>query len=129
MPFILTLLAAAWLCLGGLTCEAALEEFEFVDASGDTGYYVNSKSAYFPVEAPQIVDADIAVKKAGQNRMFAYKMHFDREARTYQILSATVMKYDTKEITERYTEPQAPQNYRSESPMSEIVDYLFAVKR
>ena len=128
MPFFAAMLTALVILFGAPHCQAAYDEYEFVDANGDTGYYVNSKSAYFPVEAPQIVDADIAVKKAGQNRMFTYKMRFDNVAQTYQILTATVMRYDTKEITENYTEPQAPQNYRPESPMSEIVDYLFAAK-
>jgi len=108
-------------------CAAAFDNFEFVDANGKTGYYVDSKSAYFGPENQ--VEAIIAVKKAGQNRMFIYRMKFDRAQRTYQILSSQVIKYDTKEILEQQNKVEPPQTYRLQSPMNEIVDYLFAQKR
>lgn len=121
------MLALAALMLMPIPALAAYENLEFVDANGSTGYYADRKSAYFPTD--DMVEAIIAVKKAGQNRMFTYRMQFNRLEHTYLILSSQIIKYDTQEVLETHNEAQMPQTYRLQSPMNEIVDYLFAVKR
>lgn len=123
----IAVLLLSFLFIPLVTCQAAWENLEFVDANGSTGYYVDRKSAYYPTE--NMAEAIVAVKKAEQNRMFAYRMRFDRVQHTYQILSSEILRYDTQETMEKNNLPQTPQTYRLQSPMSEIVDYLFAVKR
>lgn len=117
------MVAALWIM--GSACSA--EDLQFVDANGSTGYYVDVDSITY--EGENIVNAGIAVKKAALNRMFLYTMQFDSAARTYQILSSQVVKYDTREVLERGAASETPHPYGILSPMSSIVDYIYSLKK
>ena len=95
----------------------------FVDAVGDTGYYVDANSVAY--EAYSLVDARIAVKKAAANRMYVYAMQFNRLKHTYRIYASQVIQYDTKEILESKDTGDAAKFYGPTSPLNSIVDYLF----
>ena len=69
------LLLAALVFLMGLGHCAAAEDMQFVDADGDTGYYVDTLSIVRVSEAER--DAVVAVVKAAENRRYLYRMRFD----------------------------------------------------
>ena len=104
---------------------AAAEDMRFVDAVGDSGYYVDVNSVSY--ESNALVNSRIAVKKAGLNRMYVYAVQFDRVKRTYQIYASQVIKYDNHEILENKNTGEPPKFYSAHSPMNTIVDYLFAI--
>jgi len=116
------LIAALMLVLSSV---CAAENMEFVDADGSTGYYVDTDSVNFYDD--KLVDARIAVVKANKNRRFVYAVQFDREKGTYQIFASMVQIYDTKDVIDSRTESGPPLPYSYNSPMREIVDYIFAL--
>ena len=102
-------------------CEAA-EDMRFVDANGDTGYYVDAASITRLSDAER--EAGVAVVKATENRRLLYRIRFNRQMRTYQILSGQVGVYDTKEVLRTTPGMAAPQVYTPTSPMQSIEDFI-----
>ena len=102
-------------------CEAA-EDMRFVDAIGDTGYYVDAASITRLSDAER--EAGVAVVKAAENRRLLYRIRFNRQMRTYQILSGQVGVYDTKEVLRTTPGMAAPQAYTPTSPMQSIEDFI-----
>ena len=115
------LFVALVLFLSLSTCEAA-EDMRFADADGDTGYYVDAASIVPLSDAER--EATVAVIKAAENRRFLYRMRFNRQARTYQILSTQVGVYDTKEVLRTSQGSELPQPYSLASPMQSIEDFI-----
>ena len=115
------LLAVFVLLTGFGVCEAA-EDMQFVDADGDTGYYVDTLSIVRVSDAER--DAAVAVVKAAENRRYLYRMRFDRVKSTYRIFSTEVEAYDTKEVLRTIPGGDAPQSYTAASPMRSIVDFI-----
>ena len=115
------LFVALVLFLSLSTCEAA-EDMRFADADGDTGYYVDAASIV-PLSDTER-EATVAVIKAAENRRFLYRMRFNRQARTYQILSTQVGVYDTKEVLRTSQGSELPQPSSLASPMQSIEDFI-----
>ena len=115
------LFVALVLFLSLSTCEAA-EDMRFADADGDTGYYVDAASIV-PLSDTER-EATVAVIKTAENRRFLYRMRFNRQARTYQILSTQVGVYDTKEVLRTSQGSELPQPYSLASPMQSIEDFI-----
>ena len=82
------------LFLASTVCFAEDEGRRFVDARGDTGYFVDVTT--ISIDSNHEYTADVAIIKAKENRLFSYRMHFDFAARTYQILRSATMTYDTR---------------------------------
>jgi len=84
MQKIVPVLCTVWLLLSSV-CFAAAADMRFVDAVDDTGYYVdvNSVNLISDDEAEAAVQIIIPIR----NRLYIYKMHFNRAASTYQILT------------------------------------------
>ena len=94
------------LFLASAVCCAEDEGRRFVDARGDTGYFVDVTTV--SIDSNHEYTADVAIIKAKENRLFSYRMHFDFVARTYQILRSATMTYDTREVSQScllYTSP------------------------
>ena len=115
------LLAIVVLLTGFGACEAA-EDMRFVDAEYDTGYYVDAASIVRLSDAER--EAMVAVIKAAENRRYLYRTRFNRQAGTYQIFSAQVQIYDTKETLRTTTGMDTPQPYTPTSPMRSVVDFI-----
>ncbi len=94
----------------------------FVDANGDTGYYVDAASITRLSDVER--EAGVAVVKAAENRRLLYRIRFNRQMRTYQILSGQVGVYDTKEVLRTTPGMAAPQAYTPTSPMQSIEDFI-----
>ncbi len=99
------------------------EDMQFVDADGNTGYYVDVDSLVF--EGNTLVNARVAVKKATMNRMFLYTMQFDSGLKTYRTIDSKVIQYDTKKVLETKAGTEATHPYSDMSPMSSIVEYIY----
>ena len=125
MRFLMFFLLTLTFCFGSSSLCSAEEDMRFVDAVGDTGYYVDANSVAY--EAYSLADARIAVKKAAANRMYVYAMQFNRLKHTYRIYASQVIQYDTKEILESKNTGDDPKFYGPTSPLNSIVDYLFTM--
>ena len=98
------------------------EDFQFVDAEGNTGYYVDMDSV--ENESRDILFARIAVKKAGANRMFIYDVRFNHYDRAYQIISSQTIEYETQNVLESTDEARAFRAYSPNSEMSELIQFI-----
>ncbi len=105
-------MAALLLFLASAVCFAEDEGRRFVDARGDTGYFVDVTTV--SIDSNHEYTADVAIIKAKENRLFSYRMHFDFAARTYQILRSATMTYDTREVSQSVKTP-TPRAYRRSS--------------
>ena len=115
-------LLAVTLFIAGVGHCATAEDMRFVDANGDTGYYVDAASITRLSDAER--EAGVAVVKATENRRLLYRIRFNRQMRTYQILSGQVGVYDTKEVLRTTPGMAAPQVYTPTSPMQSIEDFI-----
>ena len=102
------------------TCSA--ENFQFVDAEGNTGYYVDMDSV--EDESRNVIFARIAVKKAGANRMFVYDVRFNHAEKAYQIISSQTIDYETQNVLESKDEPRDFRAYAPNSEMSELLRFI-----
>ena len=118
---------ALLLFLASTVCFAEDEGRRFVDARGDTGYFVDVTT--ISIDSNHEYTADVAIIKAKENRLFSYRMHFDFAARTYQILRSATMTYDTREVSQSVKTPLPAAPYVPGSPIAAIVDYLYAWQR
>ena len=106
------------------TLDLSDADFVFVDARGTTGYYVDMNSLKFTGDHE--VDARVEIIKAAENRLFVYSIHFDRNKRTYQILTSLNAWYDTKEKQGGSMIPLKVASYAAGSPMESIVEYMYS---
>ena len=120
-------MTALLLLLASSVCFAEDEGRRFVDARGDTGYFVDVTTIF--IDSNHEYTADVAIIKAKENRLFSYRMHFDFAARTYQILRSATMTYDTREVSQSVKTPLPATQYVPGSPIAAIVDYLYAWQR
>ena len=129
--FFAPLLAAAILCIAAV-CHAETVDFSgmdlrFVDAIGMTGYYVDMNDV--SIKNNDEATARVEIVKADANRLYLYRIAFDRKKRTYQILDSVVAVYDTKEITGGSGSPMKPQSYAKGSAMETVVEYVYSPQR
>ena len=102
-------------------------DLRFVDAQGNTGYYVDMNSV--SITNNNEATARVEIVKADANCLYLYTIAFDRGKRTYQILDSVVAVYDTKEITGGSGSPMKPQSYAKGSAMETVVEYVYSPQR
>ena len=90
-------------------------DLRFVDAQGNTGYYVDMNSI-------QIKNNN----EADANCLYLYTIAFGRGKNTYQILDSIVAAYDTKEQTGGSGQPLKPQSYAKGSAMETVAEYIYS---
>ena len=113
-------LFATMIILGGSTCAA--EDLKFIDAMGDTGYYYDADSV--SSEDDKVFTVQMAVIKAGFNRMYTYDVRITPASRTYEILSSKILSYDTRAILEVDNSRRPPQRYSDKSEMGQMVKLI-----
>lgn len=99
-------------------------DMQFVDASGMTGYYVDMGSLDF--QNDHEVTAWVEIVRADKDRLYLYRIHFDRKKRTYQILESVMAEYATKERLGDNSAPTAVTAYAPGSPMESVVEFIFS---
>lgn len=107
------------------TVDMADMDMQFVDAWESTGYYVDAGSLEF--SGPQQVTARVGIVQADKDRLYLYKVHFNRAKRTYQILESIVAEYATKEELSSNMTPTAETVYAPGSPMEAVVEFIFSL--
>lgn len=114
------IMLAAMLSMLLPTCEA--EDFQFVDANGSTGYYVDMDSV--DTQSRAIISARIAIKKADANRMLIYDIRFNHVERTYQIVSSKTINYETQEVIDERDDPRDFRGYAPNSEMAGLINFI-----
>ena len=94
----------------------------FIDANGDTGYYVYMDNVKRP--GYYEIVADIAIIKADEDRIFIYETYFDTYHNYCRFQTSKVYQYSDKKMLMGSNIPQDLRSYTSTSPMKAIADYL-----
>ena len=126
---LLPFLAAAVIVLAFGVCAAEPIDFSdmdlrFVDAQGNTGYYVDMNTVQ--IKNINEATARVEIVKADTNCLYLYMIAFDRGKKTYQILDSIVAQYDTKEQTGGSHSPMKAQSYAKGSAMETVVEYIYS---
>ena len=115
-----------------MTCSLCMAEpidfsdmdLRFVDAQGETGYYVDMNSVQ--IKNMNEATARIEIVRADKNCLYLYTIAFDRGKKTYQILDSIVAVYDTKEKTGGSSQPLKAQSYAKGSAMETVAEYIYS---
>ncbi|MGN0941412.1 MAG: hypothetical protein ACI4OA_06890 [Selenomonadaceae bacterium] len=126
-PMLMVLCAAMMLVVSSV-CSAEKVDFDgmdfaFVDARGETGYYVDMNS--FDFKDDNEVTARVEMVRADIDRLYLYMIHFNRAKKSYQIMDSTVAEYASKEKVGGSSVPMKEQSYAPSSPMENVVNYIF----
>jgi len=98
------------------------EDFVFVDADNDTGYYVDMETVQ--IVGKDYINADIAVIKALLNKMYIYNVRINHKEKIYQINSSRIVEYDTRNILESNNQQRPYRPYSIKSEMAELVNFI-----
>ena len=101
---------------------AGAEEYKFVDAEDETGYYVDMDTV--KVENANTLRMTIAVVKANMNKMYVYDVRINHREMKYQINWSKIMEYDTRKELESNNEQRPYRPYSAKSQMTEVVNYV-----
>ena len=104
------------------TSICAAENLKFIDAMGDTGYYYDADS--ISSENDNVFTVQMAVIKAGFNRMYTYDVRITHTSRVYEILSSKILSYDTRAVLETNDSRRPPQRYSDKSEMGQMVHLI-----
>ncbi len=122
--------AAIWLT-GGICMATPIDfsdmDLRFVDAQGNTGYYVDMNAV--EIKNNNEATARVEIVKADANCLYLYTIAFDRGKRTYQILDSVVAAYDTKEPNGGSQKPMKAQSYAKGSAMETVAEYIYSPQR
>lgn len=111
------LISMAVIFFGLNSCSA--ENLRFIDARGDTGYYVDLDSV--KKHNNRSFNVDMIVIRADINQMEVTNVEINHAEKTYTIKSTRTLSYsDRIEISADY-KMRAPHSYSDKSLMSEIV--------
>ena len=99
-------------------------DLRFVDAQGNTGYYVDMNSVQ--IKNNNEATARVEIGKADAHCLYLYTIAFDRGKKTYQILDSIVAAYDTKEPTGGSQTPLKAQSYAKGSAMETVAEYIYS---
>lgn len=126
--FLLPLFTVAVLLVGGVCLAEPVDfsdmEMRFVDAQGETGYYVDMNS--IQIKNNNEATARVEIVKADKNCLYLYTIAFNRGKKTYQIMDSVVAAYDTKEKTGGSSQPMKPQKYAKGSAMETVAEYIYS---
>ena len=98
------------------------EDFKFVDAEDNTGYYVDMDT--IKIENQESITATIAVVKANLNKMYLYDVMINHKNQSYQIISSKILEYDTRNVLESNNRRRPFRPYSSKSEMSELINFI-----
>lgn len=116
--FLLILLTIIF--LGSASCSA--ENFKFIDAMEDTGYYYDADSVQF--ESPTVLFVKMAVIKADLNRMHVYDVRIFHADRNYRILATKTLSYDTRAVLSTDNSTRPIRKYSDRSEMGQMVNLI-----
>ena len=101
---------------------SSAEDLKFIDASGDTGYYVDLDSVR--KESAEVFFVDFIVIRADRNEMAIANLKINHVLKTYIVQSSKTLSYD--ERTELKSEPgnKILKSYSDKSLMNETVQII-----
>ena len=107
--------------------KCSAENLKFVDSVDDTGYYVDMDTV--KIEAQNIIRAKIAIiklnsKNYNKKHILLYNLRINYKEQNYQVMSSTILAYETPEILEKDDNKKSVRSYAEDSPMFNVVKFI-----
>lgn len=98
------------------------EDLRFIDADGDTGYYVDASS--IRVENDKIFYVDLDIIRASINQMDVVNLKINHWEKTYQVTSIKTLSYDERTKLKTDNAYRMPLRYSEKSLIADVVRFV-----
>ena len=102
----------------------AAEDLRFIDATGETGYYVDMESVR--TESPTTFFVDFIVIRADKNEMTVANLKINHALKNYIVQSSKTLSYDERTELHSDNETRPVKYYSDKSLMNEVVQTILA---
>ena len=101
---------------------SSAEDLKFIDATGDTGYYVDMDSV--KKSSAEVFFVDFIVIRADKNEMAIANLKINHRQKTYIVQSSKTLSYDERTELHTETENKVVHHYSEKSLMNETVQII-----
>ena len=98
------------------------EDLRFIDADGDTGYYVDAST--IRVESDSVFYVDLDIIRASINQMEVINLRINHWEKTYQIMSIRTLSYDERTELKTDNARRNPATYTEKSLIGDVVRFV-----
>lgn len=102
--------------------KCSAEDLRFIDANGDTGYYVDAST--IRVESDSVFYVDFDVIRASINQMEVVHLKINHWARTYQPMYIRTLSYDERTELKFDDAYRIPLHYDEKSVIADVVRFV-----
>lgn len=103
--------------LSAATCSA--EDFKFLDAEGDDGYFFDADT--LRVESDAVFSVDMVIIRLNENQMDVIDLQINHRDKTYVIRSTRTLSYDERTEIRADRTPRPAHGYSDKSMMGDLV--------
>ena len=101
---------------------SSAEDLQFIDAAGDTGYYVDLDSVRR--ESAEVFFVDFIVIRADKNEMAVANLKINYKQKTYITQSTKTLSYDERTVLKTEAGNSVVHHYSEKSLMNETVQII-----
>ncbi len=98
------------------------EDLRFIDANGDTGYYVDAST--IRVESDSVFYVDLDIIRASINQMEVINLRIDHWNKIYEIISVRTLSYDERTELKSDNNRRLPASYAEKSLIGEVAHFV-----
>lgn len=102
--------------------KCSAEDLRFIDATGDTGYYVDAST--IRVESDSVFYVDFDIIRANINQMEVINLKINHWEKTYQVMSIRTLSYDERTELKSDNKYRNPSSYAEKSVIGDIVRFV-----
>ncbi|MBR5912967.1 MAG: hypothetical protein IKZ58_01200 [Selenomonadaceae bacterium] len=102
--------------------KCSAEDLRFIDANGDTGYYVDAST--IRVESDSVFYVDFDIIRAGINQMEVINLRINHWEKIYQVMSIKTLSYDERTELKSDDNYRHPSSYAEKSLIGDIVRFV-----
>lgn len=102
--------------------KCSAEDLRFIDANGDTGYYVDAST--IRVESDSVFYVDFDIIRAGINQMEVINLRINHWEKIYQVMSIKTLSYDERTELRSDDTYRHPSSYAEKSLIGDIVRFV-----
>ncbi len=103
---------------------SSAEDLKFIDAAGDTGYYVDMDSV--KKISAEVFLVDFIVIRADKNEMAIANLEINHRQKTYIVKSTKTLSYDERTELKTETGNKIVKSYSEKSLMNETVQIILS---
>ena len=102
--------------------KCSAEDLRFIDAKGNTGYYVDAST--IRVESASVFYVDFDIIRANINQIEVINLRINHWEKNYQIMSIKTLSYDERTELKTDNAYRYPSSYAEKSVIGDIVRFV-----